>query len=385
MYRAWMIQSISRQMLAALMCCMALLLGQALAANAEDGTLATSTSGLKISGFVDVSYTHNFNNPADRENRGRIFDKTHDDFTLHQTQLFFERAAVAGSDPLGRAGFGLRLVYGRDAEVMDPSAGDTKDQFAFEEAYLTYAVNDTLQAKLGKYVTLLGAEVIDNTGNFNISRSFLFGHAIPFTHNGLRLTYTPSDRFQMNIGVVNGWDNFAEDNNAKSLEWNVVLNLPGNISWSHAIIYGDEPDGMGMGGDNQRVVYDSVFSIQPHDQWTFVINFDYGNEQGASVVKPGTDAEWIGVAGYIHYDASDQLGLTVRGEVFEDTDGFRDPLSLPTAIKQTLYEVTLTGAYKLTPALETRLEYRYDDSSKSGGFGGENNQSTIATEVIFQF
>ncbi|MEE8241184.1 MAG: outer membrane beta-barrel protein, partial [Nitrospirales bacterium] len=179
MDRAWMIQSISRQILTALMCCMALLLGQALAANAEDGTLATSTSGMKISGFVDVSYTHNFNNPSDRENPGRIFDTKDDDFTLHQTQLFFERAAVAGSDPLGRAGFGLRLVYGRDAEVMDPSAGDTKDQFAFEEAYLTYAVNDKLQAKVGKYVTLLGAEVIDNTGNFNISRSFLFGHAIP--------------------------------------------------------------------------------------------------------------------------------------------------------------------------------------------------------------
>ncbi|MEE8492943.1 MAG: porin, partial [Nitrospirales bacterium] len=335
-----------------------------------------------ISGFVDVSYTHNFNNPSDRANPGRIFDTKDDDFTLHQTQLFFERAAVAGSDPLGRAGFGLRLVYGRDAEVLNSSGIGKEENFDFEEAYLTYAVNDTLQAKLGKYVTLLGAEVIDNTGNFNISRSFLFGHAIPFTHNGLRLTYMPSDRFQMNIGVVNGWDEFVEQNNTKSLEWNVVLNLPGNISWSHAIIYGDEKATV---GDNQRVVYDSVFSIQPHDQWTFVINFDYGNEQGASVVKPGTDAEWIGVAGYIHYDASDQFGLTVRGEVFEDTDGFRNPLNLMTGIKQTLYEVTLTGAYKLTPALETRLEYRYDDSSKSGGFGGENNQSTIATEVIFQF
>ena len=93
---------------------------------------------------------------------------------------------------------------------------------------MTYALNDTLQAKLGKYVTLLGAEVIDNTGNFNISRSFLFGHAIPFTHNGLRLTYTPSDRFQMNIGVVNGWDKFVEENNTKSLEWNVEISYAVN-------------------------------------------------------------------------------------------------------------------------------------------------------------
>ncbi len=160
-----------------------------------------------------------------------------------------------------------------------------------------------------------------------------------------------------------------------------MLNLPANISWSHAIIYGDEPAAV---GDNQRLVYDSVFSIQPHDQWTFLVNFDYGIEQGASVVRPGTDGEWVGVAGYLHYDATDQLGLTVRGEVFDDKDAVRDPLG--TGVAQTLYEITLTTAYKLTPALETRLEYRYDKSNKSGGFAaGENNQSTIATEVIYQF
>lgn len=351
---------------------------------AQDDEGAFAKSGLKLSGFVDLSYTHNFNNPTDRKNPGRVFDDKDDDFTLHQAQLFLAREAVAGSDPLSRAGFGLRLVFGRDASLIAPFGTGDADDFDFEEAYITYALNEKLQATLGKYVTLLGAEVIDNTGNFNISRSFLFGFAIPFTHTGLRLTYTPTDRFQMNIGVVNGWDNFEEDNNTKSLEWNAVLSLPGNISWSHAIIYGDEPDA--AVGDNQRLVYDSVFSIQPHDQWTFLINFDYGIEQGASVVKPGTDAEWIGVAGYVHYDASDRLGLTVRGEVFDDKDALRDPLKTAIAQSQTLFETTLTAAYKLTPALEARLEYRYDKSNRTGGFAaGRNNQSTVATEVIFQF
>ena len=177
----------------------------------------------------------------------------------------------------------------------------------------------------------------------------------------------------MKIGVVNVWDNFAEDNNTKSLERNASWSLPGKISWSHAIIYGDEPDA--AVGDNQRLVYDSVFSIQPHDQWTFLINFDYGIEQGTSVVNPGTDAEWVGVAGYIHYDASDQLGLTVRGEVFDDKDALRDPLKTAIAQSQTLFETTLTAAYNLTPALEARLEYRSDKSNSTGGSpAGTNNQ-----------
>ena len=130
--------------------------------------------------------------------------------------------------------------------------------------------------------------------------------------------------------------------------------------------------------DDQRIVYDSILTYQPHTQWMLMANFDYGSEQGTGT--GGSDSEWVGVAGYAHYDATDRVSLTLRAEIFDDMDGAR------TGIEQTLFETTLAAGYKLTPAMETRLEYRYDASNHNGFFGpGEDNQSTIAAELIFTF
>ena len=57
--------------------------------------------------------------------------------------------------------------------------------------------------------------------------------------------------------------------------------------------------------DDQRIVYDSILTYQPHTQWMLMANFDYGSEQGTGT--GGSDSEWVGVAGYPHYDATDSV------------------------------------------------------------------------------
>jgi hypothetical protein len=47
--------------------------------------------------------------------------------------------------------------------------------------------------KGGKFVTLLGYEVIEAPNNLNFSRSFLFSLAIPLTHVGALVTYPVFD------------------------------------------------------------------------------------------------------------------------------------------------------------------------------------------------
>ena len=151
----------------------------------------------------------------------------------------------------------------------------------------------------------------------------------------------------------------------------------GNISWSHAIIYGDEPSGETQA---ERFVYDTIVALDATDKLSFMVNFDYGSEQGSSLVSAGDDSSWYGAAAYAHYAATDRIGFTVRSEAFRDADGVR------TGLEQTLFETTLTTAYKLTSAMETRLEYRYDKSNQDGFFAaGKDSQSTIAAQLIFSF
>jgi hypothetical protein len=166
--------------------------------------------------------------------------------------MAFERHGHAGGSLTDRAGFELRLGYGEDARVFAAEGTDRDDEFDILEAFVTYALSNTLSVKFGKYATLLGAEVIESNDNWNFSLSYLFGFAIPFDHTGIRLTYTPSDMLEFNIGVNNGWDNLSENNSSKTLEFNAVLNLPHGISWSNAIVFGDEHRELGEAGRRQR-------------------------------------------------------------------------------------------------------------------------------------
>src|SRR5262249_56129150 len=83
-----------------------------------------------------------------------------------------------------------------------------------------------LSSKGGKSVTLLGAEVIEPWANYNYSRSFLFGFAIPFTNTGVLATYPIFDTLSVSFGGVVGWDNVADNNNSPSFMGNVTWTAP---------------------------------------------------------------------------------------------------------------------------------------------------------------
>jgi Putative beta-barrel porin-2, OmpL-like. bbp2 len=96
-------------------------------------------------------------------------------------------------------GFGLVLTGGDDVQFNhaigifrdeDDTPADT-EKFDLQEAYLSYKVpvGSGLTLKGGKFVTLIGYEVIESPNNLNFSRSFLFTFATPLTHVGLLASY----------------------------------------------------------------------------------------------------------------------------------------------------------------------------------------------------
>ena len=149
------------------------------------------TLGLKLSGFVDIAYTHNFNNPASNLNQLHIFDTNANAFMPHLAQLLLERPADAGGSLLERAGFRARLNFGLDSRVTRArtnfQTGTTNNELDFQEMYAQYIVpiGNGLDVKVGKMNTLIGYEVISSWENPNFSRSFMFGLGQAFTTTGI--------------------------------------------------------------------------------------------------------------------------------------------------------------------------------------------------------
>jgi hypothetical protein len=351
--------------------------------------------GLEVGGMVYGSYNYNFNNPDSKDNSLRIFDTRANNFTLDLAQLALSKQEEGG------VGFMLKLDYGRTARLIqsdwngDGTFSNGTNNFALQEAYLTYTapLGKGLGIKAGKFVTLLGAEVIESPRNYNISRSFLFGFAIPFTHTGLLLSYPLHDLVSLTAGVVNGWDNVLDANKGKTFLGSLALTPMQSLTWTFNGTFG--PEQADRGG-SKRGVFDTVLTYKPIDHLDFVLNYDYGSETG--LLDGDRTAEWYGVAGIISIGGAlfnpawDAFSLAQRAEWFADRDGTR------TGTRQDLWELTTTLKWALTDRLHVRLEYRHDESNRKvfsqdrlrttpDGplFRFLRGQDTIATELSYNF
>jgi len=396
------------------------------------------TLGFKASGFVDVAYTHNFNNPSTNLNQGHIFDTNANAFMPHLVQVMLERPADASGSALERAGFRARLNFGVDARVTRARTnfqpGVASDEMDFQELYAEYIlpIGNGLKVQAGKINTLIGYEVINSWENPNFSRTFMFGLGQAFTTTGIRFTYTFNPMVTASIGLINGWDNVDDNNKGKSFEWLVALTPHERFGVNFYGSYGAEQSNTqgltadpnfggaitsgapGFDASAKRTVVGSIITMKATDKDTIVLEPYYANEGNASTTSKSQNARWNGLGAYLIHDFDDQWSARIRGEIFEDAGGARvctgsvaGTLGAITGVPggwntcapgvfpggantgaQTLWETTYTLQYKPVPNLITRAEFRYDKSNRNiflNGNDATNNQETLSFQVVYLF
>ncbi len=316
----------------------------------KDASFINFFRDVEVSGIVDGYYGYNFNHPEDNFNLGRNFDFRHNSFNLNLAKITFEKKNEV-KDPLGfrlDVGFGPTMDW---VHAADPTGGEVVKHI--QQAYLSYVapVGSGLTLDFGKFVTVHGAEVIETKDNFNYSRSLLFSYAIPYYHTGLRAKYSFNEKVAVTGLLVNGWDNFTDNNGGKTLGVSVSLAPTKRLSIVQNYMAGPEqPDD----NRNWRHLSDTTVTYLASDKLTLMGNFDYGKE----TLSNGLSGHWRGFAGYLRYAFTSKLAFAPRFEIFDDHDGFR------TGLRQRLKEVTLTQELKLATNLLARFEFRRDFSDQ---------------------
>ncbi len=133
---------------------------------------------VEIHSFASSSYTYNFNEPDSRTNNFRIFDQDANSFQFDVGELVFLKESPDADD----IGFRVDLTYGfslpevAQSTPLTPAGGE--DDFDVQQGYVSWKapVGKGLQLDFGKFITHIGAEVIEGYDgwNSNFSRSFLF-------------------------------------------------------------------------------------------------------------------------------------------------------------------------------------------------------------------
>jgi Putative beta-barrel porin-2, OmpL-like. bbp2 len=355
--------------------------------------------GISVHALVDAGYEHNFNQPNGNTNVFRAWDQ--DGFQLTQGNLHIERD--------GTVGFVTDINVGQVANAISsvtrysnptPVGGQWIDPTQY---YLTYTapLGSGVSFEAGRFVTLLGAEIIPvyNNQNFNESRGLLFNLGEPLTHTGIRASYTFNDYVSATAGLNNGWDDpAANSNGGPNVEGELTLNNKDkSLSLVVNGIIGPNgyPGATGVSHSNS-----TLGAIDPIATWkpSFVPNLTlqaeylYASQDGP--VINGHSASWQGAAGYVVYDWTPSIELASRAEFFDDMDGART-----NGEAQTLWEITQTLSYKVpeVTGLIARLEYRHDNSSQNS-FTNNNfvnpatlqqqlwhGQDTLAANFIYAF
>ncbi len=350
------------------------------------------------------------------DNTGHSFDINDRDPSFSLGELNIVRTPGKGF-PLGLT---VTLTGGDTARIVNANEpGGTSSWQWVQQAYLTYTpkiLKRDVTIDFGKFVTPFGYEVIESSSNDNYTRSFGFQYAIPFYHAGIRAAFPISSKLTATLFAVNGWNNVADDNNAKSiiaqLTWKPNAKLSANLT------YMGGAEGTGAFGNyipvspaypltvptstingttfintkNAGNVTIDLVELQP----TYQINsklkiagaFDYAHAAGDiyGVKESGT---WLSGAVYGRYQVTNHFALAGRIEQFEDIPGTGGVGLRLGGGYMKLQSATATAEYlSFKGQLVSRLEFRHDFSNVpffGAGSGVVKDQDTFTLGEVFKF
>jgi hypothetical protein len=351
--------------------------------------------GSTVNGLVDGYYGFNFNSPGNRTSGLRLFDNETNQFALNLIELGLDKAPDATS-ATSRLGYDFTLAFGNAINVVNSTdPGGLGFAQYLKSAYVSYLapVGKGLTLTFGKFVTPVGAEVIESNKNWSYSRGLLFNYAIPFYHFGLSAGYTFNDKYTLTGYVVNGWNNLVDNySSGKTGGLSFAWNPNKKVSITQGWLGG--PGATPADNNSWRNLSDTVITYTPNTKLSLMANADYGRVQKPVGFTHAVD--WAGIAGYAKYQFNPLWAFAGRYEYYNDHDGFTTTgfqtiagvpfVTVP--LRQHINEVTGTVERKFAQHLITRAEYRFDDSNNSHAFvkgasSFASNQSTLSGGLVF--
>jgi hypothetical protein len=342
-------------------------LGAALAcgaASAQEPAPSPEPTKVDVTGFVDAYYSYNFNGV---DPTFRTFDVQHNTFSLSLAEVAFAKAV----NPESRVGFRVDLDFGKTADLVAAFEPEESGKEIYKHVQQAYGslLTGKVQWDVGKFVTPMGAEVIESQDNWNYTRSILFGYAIPFYHVGLRASLPVGDKVTLGAQLVNGWNNGSELNGDKTIHLSATLKPTASFTWIGNYMVGEE-----IPGSDTRHLFDTTASLTATDKLSLMANFDYGKEG---------DVKWWGVAAYAKYQAKPEWALVGRYEYVDDSEGGFMLLGT------TGQSITVTSDHLVAGALKARLEYRTDFADEAvfptDDGDPKKSQTTLTVGLVYSF
>jgi len=342
--------------------------------------------GINIYGYVEGGYMYDLQDPK-TNSRGIpfLFDNQKNRGLLDQADIRVEKKVDPAANKWDIGGM-FEFAYGHDIQFIHSHGNfDTQtpdNQYDIVQAYVDIGVplGNGLRVRIGKFVTLLGYETIDPTGNPLYSHSYAF-NAIPFTHTGVLGTYVLNSQWQVTAGITRGWDQSLKDNNGDpDFLGNIVFTPNTNLSITLNASVGPQRF---HNDSDYRSALDLVVADKISDQLT--IGGEGLYEDDPHAVFHSNGQTYAGVL-YASYAFNTVLALNLRGEFYESNFqqsgiGWTDHAEGTVGLG-----ITPLPQDPIFQFLKIRPEFRYDYANGVKiDVPGRNHLVTVAVDAIMEY
>ena len=411
----------------------------------QNNFVETAQKGVKLSGYVDAGYSYNFTGASNGTDSvsGRFGSDTagKGDFNLYAVKIALEKAL--SEENKAQAGFRADVMIGEDAvylanrTAVQGGLNDDQNSNALflEQAYvnLRAPVGNGWDFKVGKFVSILGYEVIERPGNMNITYGLLW-QQFPLFYTGVLSSYKFDDYLDGKLGVVNGSNtdnNTTTGGGGDGCAVLAALNVTapgGNANWSNNFQYSSNSEndtsvssnsntGFIAGNNNSSgsaytFIYDSWGNWSPKfADNKLLLAFDATIGTSNAGNSGGENTTWCCAAAYVKYQFNDWFSISSRGEYLHGNnyEKIGNELNYDLSTGQDpgnqsgmdLWEYTITAGFNVIDNLLIRAEYRLDwgnnsvyGTTDSGGTGaGDTVVDSVSSgpahyagaEVVYSF
>lgn len=303
-----------------------------------------------VSGFADIFYIYDFNQPQGTERQAFLFNHNrHNEFNLNLGLIKFglEHSKY-------HANFAIQTgTYANDNYAAEPVLLRN-----IHEANIGISLNreNNLWIDAGVFSSHIGFESAISMDNLTLTRSLLAENS-PYFLTGAKLTFNPNNKWEIVGLIVNGWQRIQrlEGNSLPSFGTQVNYSPTEKLTLNWSTYIGtDDPD------TTRRMRYfNNLYGqIQISEKVDLIVGFDIGTQQ--RLKGSSTYDFWFSTIFIAQYSINSTWKTAIRKEYYQDETGIIIPTVAMNGFQTTGLSLNLD--YSPTQNIICRIEGRWLNS-----------------------
>lgn len=338
----------------------------------------TTSKTLSFSGYAEVYYLYDFNNPIGNTRPNFIY--SHNRNNEVNVNLAFFKAAYGTTNTRAN----LALATGTYMNANYSAEPGVAKNIYEANVGVKISKKHNLWIDAGVFSSHLGFESAVGKDNWTLTRS-LFAENSPYFETGAKISYTsPSGRWFLSGLLLNGWQRIqrVEGNSLPAFGHQVTFKPTDKLTFnSGSFIGSDKADSVRQ----MRYFHNFYAMYQASAQFGITAGFDIGAEQkekGSSRYNT-----WYTPVLIARYAPSEKVAIAARGEYYSDKNGVI--IATETAHGFRTFGYSMNVDYAILPHVVWRTELRNFSSKdalfsdRKGELGKRSPMAVTALAVSF--